>query len=423
VRVSRRWVMAGFRLVGLLAALRPGTTAADLTAAAALFDPLSAPLALGSPWQPDSHLASIVVNDILGITVPGPPTRADAIRVPAVARSRGVVCTTIARIDLAGYRGDTRLEGSAEPSWLHATDGPMSPFQRLLWSFDDLFFYGWSAWAITARETVNGVPDAGFPTRMQRLAPLSEWRFEPDTGRVLRPTGDGRWRPAGPREVVLIPGPHGGLLNEGAPAVAHARDLQRTAHNAARFPSAYLGLKQTSGTPLRRRSDDPDEVTVETVLRDWRNARLNPDGGGVAWLGGVEAQELGTFAEHLVTAGRNAADVDIARHAYIPADLIDASVPESSLHYSTSRDNDRRAVDYGLGAYMSAFSGRMSQDDVVPRGQRVAFDLERWLGGSLPQPGQVIPGQPAPTQAPGLSPAPTPAPPSPAVNPYEETPA
>ena len=124
--------------------------------------------------------------------------------------------------------------------------------------------------------------------------------------------------------------------------MAHARDLQRSAHNAARFPSAYLGLKQTTGTPLRRRSDDPDEVTVETVLRDWRNARLNPDGGGVAWLGGVDVVELGTFAEHLVTAGRNAADVDIARHSYIPADLIDASVPESSLHYSTSRDNDRR---------------------------------------------------------------------------------
>ena len=328
--------MAGFRPVGLLAALRPGITGDGLTAAAALFDPLAGPVALGSPWAPDNHLASIVVSDILGITVPGPPTRAEAIRVPAVARARGVVCTTIARIDLGAYRGDTRLEGAAEPSWLHATDGAVSPFHRMLWTLDDLYFYGWSAWAVTAREMVNGVPNAGFPTRMQRLAPLAEWRFEPDTGRVLRPDTGGGWRPAHPREVVLIPGPHEGLLAEGAPAVSHARDLQRSAHNAARFPSAYLGLKQTSGTPLRRRSDDPDEVTVETVLRDWRNARLNPDGGGVAWLGGVEVVELGTFAEHLVTVGRNAADVDIARHSYIPSDLIDASVPESSLHYSTT---------------------------------------------------------------------------------------
>jgi hypothetical protein len=326
--------MAECPLVGLLAALRPGIAAADLTAAATLFDPLAGPVALGSPWAPDHHLASIVVEDILGMRVPGPPTRSDAIRVPAVARARGVVCTTIARIDVGAYRGETRLDTTAEPSWLHATDGPVSPFHRMLWTIDDLLFYGWSCWSVT----------------------------------------------------------HEGLLVEGAPAVSHARDLQRGAHNAARFPTAYLGLKQTTGAPLKRRSDDENEVTVETVLRDWRYARLNPDGGGVAWLGGVEPVEIGTFAEHLVTAGRNAADVDVARHAYIPADLIDASVPESSLHYSTSRDND-----------------------VTPRGQRIAFDLEQWLRGAAPLPGQL------PTQsAPGLTESTDPATPT---APALETPA
>jgi hypothetical protein len=413
--------MARFRPVGLLAALRPGIAAAELTAAAALFDPLAGPVSLGSPWAPDNHLAHVVVQDILGITTPGTPSRAEAIQVPAVARARGVVCTTIARIELGAYRGDTRLDSAAEPSWLHATDGPMSPFHRMLWSLDDLYFYGWACWRVTQRETVNGQPDAGFPQRMNRLAPLAEWRFEPDTGRVLLATPAGGWRAANLREIVLIPGPHEGLLVEGAPAVSHARDLQRSAHNAARFPSAYLGLKQTTGAPLKRRSDDPDEVTVETVIRDWRNARINPEGGGVAWLGGVEAQEIGTFAEHLVTQGRNAADVDVARHSYIPADLIDASVPESSLHYSTSRDNDRRAIDYGLGAYMSAVSGRLTQDDVTPRGQRIAFDLERWLGGAAAMPGQVVPGQPAATSAPGLSPAATTT--EPPADPTKEIPA
>jgi hypothetical protein len=379
--------MAECPLVGLLAALRPGIAAADLTAAATLFDPLAGPVALGSPWAPDHHLASIVVKDILGMRVPGPPTRSDAIRVPAVARARGVVCTTIARIDVGAYRGETRLDTAAEPSWLHATDGPVSPFHRMLWTIDDLLFYGWSCWSVTQRETVNGVEGAGFPQRMERLRPMVDWKFEPDTGRVLRATADGGWRVPNLREVVLIPGPHEGLLVEGAPAVSHARDLQRGAHNAARFPTAYLGLKQTTGAPLKRRSDDENEVTVE----------------------------IGTFAEHLVTAGRNAADVDVARHAYIPADLIDASVPESSLHYSTSRDNDRRAIDYGLGAYMSAFSGRLSQDDVTPRGQRIAFDLEQWLRGAAPLPGQL------PTQsAPGLTESTDPATPT---APALETPA
>jgi hypothetical protein len=107
----------------------------------------------------------------------------------------------------------------------------------------------------------------------------------------------------------------------------------------------------------------------------------------------VDAVELGSFDGHLLESGRNAAAVDIARHASIPADLIDASVTESSLHYSTSRDNDRRFIDYGLGFYMSCISARLSQDDVTPRGQRVAFDLEEWLAGSGA----------APAGAPGLA--------------------
>jgi hypothetical protein len=106
----------------------------------------------------------------------------------------------------------------------------------------------------------------------------------------------------------------------------------------------------------------------------------------------------------MLESGRNLAAVDVARHASIPADLIDATIPESSLHYKTSRDNDRRFVDYGLGLHMGAISGRLTQDDVTPHGQRVAFDLEEWLAGE----GAVTPaGTPAAGNAPGLSPGTT----------------
>ena len=82
------------------------------------------PLALGSPWAPDNHLAHVViVDDILGFRVPAAPTRAQAIRVPAVARARRVICGTIARIELAAYRGDTRLDRRRVPSWLTPPTG------------------------------------------------------------------------------------------------------------------------------------------------------------------------------------------------------------------------------------------------------------------------------------------------------------
>jgi hypothetical protein len=376
-----------------------------LTAAAALVTPTG----IVSPWATSGNLETIVLADIFGATVDRPVTRAEAIRVPAVARSRHIICGTIARIDLRAYRGEdaTPLDRALEPSWIGATDGPVSPLHRMLWTVDDLLFYGWSLWRITDRS----ITAPYWPLRMARV-PMGQWQLEPDTQRVLMyaPDGRGSWtlQPVPERDFVLIPGPHEGLLADGAPAVRHAADLQRSAHNAGKHPHAYLGLKQTSGTPLKKRSSDPDEVTVETVLADWRVARNNPEGGGVAWLGGVEPHEFGAYDAHMLTEGRNAAAVDVARHASIPSDLIDATVTESSLHYSTSRDNDRRAIDYGLGFYMSSISARLSQDDVTPRGQRLAFDLERWLAGA-----GATPGQPADQPAPGLStqsPTPQPAP-------------
>lgn len=400
MRVSWRCVVAGFRPVGLLAALRPGVRPAELTAAAALFaDPIAGPMAIASPWSTSGNLEQIVLGDVFGTEVRQRViTRAQAMRVPAVARARHIIAGTIARIELGAYRGDTRLDTATEPSWINATDGPLSPMHRMLWTVDDLLFYGWSLWQVTARAADSS---GGFPLRMQRV-PMGQWQLEPDTGRVLtyQPDGRGGWslQPAPARSVVLIPGPHEGLLADGADTLRHAVDLQRSAHNAARFPSAYLGLKQTSGTALKRHSDDPTEVTVETVLADWKQARLNPEGGGVAWLGGVDPVEVGSFDGHMLETGRNLAAVDVARHASIPADLLDATVAESSLTYSTSRDNDRRTIDYGLGAYMGATSSRLTQDDVTPHGQRIAFDLERWLEGA-----GSVPGQPAAVPAPGLA--------------------
>jgi hypothetical protein len=383
--------------VGALAALRPGVGPAELTAAASLLDPWVTPTALASPWATSSQLEQVVIADVFG-TAYRPLTRGEAMRVPAVARARHIIAGTIARIELGAYRGDARLDTATEPTWLNATDGAMSPMHRMLWTVDDLLFYGWSLWEVTARAADSS---GGFPLRLARV-PMGRWQLEADTGRVLtyQPDGRGGWTlsPAPANSVVLIPGPHEGLLADGASTVRHAADLQRSAHNAAKHPSAYLGLKQTTGTPLKRSSEDPAEVTVDTILADWRAARHNPEGGGVAWLGGVEAVELGTFDAHLLESGRNAAAVDVARHASIPADLIDATVSESSLHYSTSRDNDRRFIDYGLGFYMSAISARLTQDDVTPHGQRVAFDLERWLEGA-----GAAPGQPPAAPAPALS--------------------
>jgi hypothetical protein len=385
--------------VGAFASLRPGIGTADLTAAAALIGP---PTGIASPWAAPSSLASVVWSDIFGESAVVPLTRAEAMRVPAVARARHIICSTIARDPMRFYRGEDPLD---ETSWLTSTSVQVAAFHRDTWTADDLLFYGWSCW----RRVRNSAPDPfgrTVPLEVARI-PMDQWHLEADTGRVFIHKPDPAnpltttLQPARADEVILIPGPHEGLLVDGAESVRHAADLHRAARKAARHPSAYLGLQlQPGALPLKQISDDPTEVTATTLVQSWVAAREG-ENGGVAYLGNVEAKELGTFSEHLVIEGRNAAAVDIARHASIPADLIDATVAAASLQYSTSKDNDRRAIDYGIGFYMGAISARLSLDDVCPRGQRVAFDLEEWLKTETP-----APGQPAAAPPPAMVPDP-----------------
>lgn len=358
---------------------------------------------LSGLWGPIPHLppaiGSIVYADVFGANVDAPLTRVEAMRVPAVARARHVIAGTVARIPLRAYRAGEVLEGPAAPPWITSTSGRMSPYHRLLWTADDLLHHGWSCWALTR--------GAGRVILNADRIPMGSWSAD-SVGRVYVDRGDGTHVLVDQTSVQLIPGPHEGILTAAAGTIRHAADLQRAASQAAKTPAAYLGLKQVAGTPLKRSSTDPTEVTVDSTVADWTAARLGRN-AGVAFLPfGIEPVELGTFSEHLLTEGRNAAAVDVARIVSLPADMLDAAGP-SSLTYATTRDNDFRAIQHGVGLYLSSISAALSQDGMTVRGQEVRFDLEEWLSDPVSAEAPARPG-PAPTAPVDAPPAPVPTP-------------
>ncbi|SDU50499.1 phage portal protein [Gordonia westfalica] len=321
-------------------------------------------VSLASPFAPHpSHLATVAYADIFGGRPPAALTRAEAMSVPAVARSRHLIAGTIGRLPLRVLRGDTVIE---TPSWVDRTDSELSPFHRLLWTVDDLMFYGWSLWRV--RRGAEGAV-----THADRV-PFDGWAFDTSAEGATIITVDGDPVPA--NSVALIPGAHEGLLEFAARAVRHASMLVDAADRAAETPTPNVELHQTTDAPLTK-------TEISDLVAEWAKARRGVNGGVAYTNKAIEAKFHGEVSAQLLIEGRNAAAVDIARVVGIPASMIDATGPSASLTYETSQGRNAEFVDYGLAPYMAAITARLGMDDLLPRGQRIEFDLERFTNAAL----------------------------------------
>lgn len=316
-------------------------------------------------WTDRSHLEEVAFHDITG-TWPNAIGRERAMRVPAVSRGRHLTCGAIADLPLYAMREADRVQ--PQPYWMFGTDGQLgglsagqlkrykiraqSPWYRMLWTVDDLLFYGHSLWLVTAKLANN------FPSRMARV-PYPYWTINGD-GAVVDVDGQ-------PFEVptVYIAGPHEGILDFGRDTITQAADLERTAGDVARRPFR-LELHQTTEANLTK--EEKRELIANT------RAALADNEGILYTNPAIETKEHRLDSGELLVSGRNAAALDVARHQSIPAAMLDATTEGASLEYTTLQARNQHWIDFGLSLYMGAIEARLGMDDVVPAGQRAAFD-------------------------------------------------
>lgn len=317
---------------------------------------------VASPWSPNpSHLNQVVWPDLLGMENM-PMTRATAMTIPSVARSRQLIVGTAGRLPLIAYGADGKPLAD-QPRWLTNTRGMVSPFLRLLWTADDLLFHGFSLWRVE-----RGA--AGQILNADRVD-FDRWNFD-TVGNV---EVDGKQ--VSEKDHILIPGIHEGVLVFGARAIRQYINLLASADRAASNPSAYLELHDTSEAMMT-------DEEIDALVARWSAARRGANGGVAYTNASIELKEHGTHQEHLLLQGRNAAAVDIARVMGIPAALIDAQAQSGSLTYETTQSRAAEFIDYGLAPLLAAISSRFSQDDMTPRGTKIGFALEEFLGTEVP---------------------------------------
>lgn len=303
-----------------------------------------------SPWQ-TGQLSQIVWSDIFG-TEANIISRADAMTVPAVAKARQILVSTIAKYPMRAYDVNGLL--AEQPAWLQATDGEVSPWHRMAWTIDDLVFYGWSLWGVE-RDAFGNILKAD-------RCPIERWEIDPNGAIRI----DDQIAEDG--SVILIPAPFEGLLKVASRTIRGGTKLERSWVGKATNPIPAIELHATTDDPL-------EQEEVVALVQAWADAR-NDENGAIAFTPhNIEARPHGNTEPSLLIEGRNFLRIDIGAFLGIPASLMDASLSTASLTYSTTEGQRNEFADFTLPYWLEPIQQRLSLDDVVPSGQRIRFDL------------------------------------------------
>lgn len=333
---------------------------------------------ISSPWTV-GNLSPLVWNDVFGTTLPT-ITRAEALSIPSVYRARAILLSLIADKPLNAWRKDELLGVDEQPRFLHRTPGLFGPWQRMAWTLDDLFFYGESLW-MTNRSAAES--DGRKPIIDATRVPYDSWRVDQDTGTILimdPGTADTApfERPADQDEVLYIPGPSEGLLEYASRTFRGAADLEQSWVDRAAYPSPLTELHMTDDSAQL----DDDETLL---MRDnYIKARRTRGGSVTVTPSNVEVIDHGTADGSLFIEGRNGARLDVAAFFNLPGAILDATTAQASLTYVTQEGTRTSVYDLSLPYWVRPIEARLSQDDVVPRGQSVRFDFSS-LAPTAPQ--------------------------------------
>lgn len=311
--------------------------------------------AISSPWS-TGQLNSIVWSDIFGDLENLPLTRAETMSIPAVSKGRNLLVATISGLPLRALDANGLLV--KQPTWMYRTDGQVSPWHRMCWTIDDLIFFGCSIWLVE-RDSEGFVRDAD-------RCPPERWKVT--NGQIL--VDD---KPVDASQVIYIPGPHEGLLSLASRTLRGARDQEAAWVGRARNPVPLIELHMTDDSNLTQ-----DEV--KDFVEAWGKARRAVDGAIGFTPQGLEIRTHGDLQADLMTEGRNSVRIDVGSFLGIPAALMDSSLAQASLTYVTTAGNRSQFIDYTLPMWTEPIQQRLSMDDVVPRGQRVRFDLTDLTG-------------------------------------------
>ncbi|MGO2658422.1 MAG: hypothetical protein ACTH9T_04855 [Mycetocola reblochoni] len=309
-----------------------------------------------SPWSEGDALSSFVWQDVFG-GEDAPVSRGMAMRLPAVAAPRARILETLAGRPLVAY-DITDQPLTEQDAWLSSIDAPwlpepISPYERMARTLDDLMFYGWSLWAVAR---------AGERITTALHVPFERWHTSPDDSTIY--VDD---EAANPAEVILIPGPFAGLLVDAADTIRGGLDIERSWRAKARNPIPTAIFEEISDGAV-------DPKVARQYVQDYAKARRNPEGAVTFVPAVMKLRFEGEVNPDLMMAARNSVRLDIAAFLNVSASGVDAATNQSTLRYETDTTVTQQLTDR-MSFWTEPIEARLSLDDVTPPGTRIRFDF------------------------------------------------
>ena len=291
-----------------------------------------------------------------------------AISVPAISRSRDLMASVLANMELKMcteiWNGNEMETVPLAPrTWLRQLDPEMPNSFLFPWIFDDLFFFGRCFLYITSRTK------DGYMASATRLPQGSI-----DTADAEGPVWFGKSKEIyfnggalDPADVVQIYSPTQGMIYMSEQTIATALKLcdARFRNASSAIPAGVL--KQTGGEPLSAEELGALAEAFNEARSTNQTAALN---------------EFLTYTETNATPDKmlliDAAEYqskEIANLCNVPPYLLGIST--GSYAYTNSAGAKSDLWTFGLSMYAQAISSALSQQ--LPRGTYVKWDVEKWL--------------------------------------------
>lgn len=289
-------------------------------------------------------------------------SRMEALRVPAVKRARDVICGSIGQFPLGVYDPTGRPATTYTPNLFQQPERGVAPSVTWTRVVEDMLLDE-RAWL-----DVTTLGWHGRPIEVNRLE-ADTVTVQPEYKRMRY--GSSKVWPdiAG---LIRIDSPNPGLL-ENSPAIRACVALERASlkYIDGSPPMDFFAPSDANADPFQSQ----EEVQTK-LLEPWLESRRNRSTGYVP--GGVTYNVAGWDPDKLqLASAREFAITEVARLTGIDAEEL--SVSTTSRTYFNGQDRRRQRVEDVLGPYMTAIEGRLSQDDVTPRGFKVKFDPSAYL--------------------------------------------